>query len=90
MRHERAYLSREVYKLGKLEYWPDEWVPSFKYSCCPSWIKSWLKAPFIPKNAKVIIFHGLPNPPEAIRGISGKWYRHIKPSPWIKDYWTEQ
>lgn len=89
VRHEQAYLSREVYKLGKLEYWPDEWVPSFKYSCCPSWIKSWLKAPFIPKNAKVIIFHGLPNPPEAIRGISGKWYRHIKPAKWISEYWKE-
>lgn len=31
VRHEQAYLSREIHKLGKLEYWPDEWVPSFKY-----------------------------------------------------------
>ena len=28
-------------------------------------------------------------PPEAITGHSGKWYRHIQPSPWIKDYWVE-
>ena len=89
VRHEQAYLSREMHKLGKLEYWPDEWVPSFKYRCCPSWLKSWLQAPSIPAGAKVILFHGLPNPPEAIKGISGKWYRHIKPSPWIKDYWSE-
>jgi len=89
VRHEQAYLSREIHKLGKLEYWPDEWVPSFKYRCCPSWIKSWFKAPFIPDNAKVIIFHGLPNPPEAIKGISGKWYRHIQPSLWIAQHWKE-
>ena len=89
VRHEQAYLSREMFKLGKLEYWPDKWVPSFKYRCCPSWIKSWFEAPSIPKGARVILFHGLPNPPEAIKGVSGKWYRHIQPSPWIKEYWVE-
>jgi len=89
VRHEQAYLSREIHKLGKLDYWPDEWVPSFKYSCCPSWIKSWFEPPSIPKGAKVILFHGLPNPPEAITGKSGKWYRHIQPSPWIREYWVE-
>ncbi len=87
VRHEQAYLSREMHKQGKLRYWPDEWVPSFKYRCCPSWIKSWFQAPSIPKGAKVILFHGLPNPPEAIIGRSGKWYRHIQPSPWIEKYW---
>ena len=89
VRHEQAYLSREMHKLGKLKYWPDEWVPSFKYRCCPSWAKSWFKAPSIPRGAKIILFHGLPNPPEAIIGKSGKWYRHIQPSPWIKEFWVE-
>ena len=89
VRHEQAYLSREINKIGKLKFWPDEWVPSFKYRCAPSWIKSWFQAPSVPKGARVILFHGLPNPPEAIKGISGKWYRHIKPSPWIADYWKE-
>ena len=87
VRHEQAYLSREIHSLGKLEYWQDDWVPSFKYYCCPSWFKSWFQAPSIPKGAKIIIFHGLPNPPEAIKGISGKWYRHIQPSLWITEYW---
>jgi len=87
VRHEQAFLSREINKFGKLEFWPDEWVPSFKYKCCPSWIRSWFVAPSIPIGAKIILFHGLPNPPEAIVGRSGKWYRHIQPSPWIKDYW---
>ncbi len=89
VRHEQAYLSREMDRLGQLEFWPDQWVPSFKYRCAPSWIKSWFEAPSVPEDAKVILFHGLPNPPEAIRGISGKWYRHIRPSPWIEDFWRE-
>ena len=88
-RHEQAYLSAKIQKLGELNFWHDDWVPSFKYHCCPSWIKSWFQTPAIPKNAKIILFHGLPNPPEAIQGISGKWYRHIQPSPWIKNYWVE-
>ena len=67
--------------MGKLEFWPDEWVPSFKYKCCPSWAKSWFVAPSIPKRARVILFHDLPNPPEAIIGRSGKWFRHIQPPP---------
>lgn len=40
VRHEQAYLSREIHKQGKLQYWPDKWVPSFKYRYCPVWIKS--------------------------------------------------
>ena len=87
VRHEQAYLSRELHALGKLQFWPDEWVPSFKYRCAPTWIRSWFEAPSIPQDAKIILFHGLPNPPEAIKGISGKWYRHILPSPWIEEYW---
>jgi hypothetical protein len=89
VRHEQAYLSREMHKKGNMEFWPEHWVPSFKYHCAPSWIRSWFEAPSIPKGAKIILFHGLPNPPEAIKGISGKWYRHIQPSPWIETYWKE-
>ena len=89
VRHEQAYLSREMNKLGKMQFWPIAWVPSFKYHCAPSWINSWVTAPSIPKDTKIILFHGLPNPPEAIKGVSGKWYRHIQPSPWIEKYWSE-
>jgi len=89
VRHEQAYLSREINQVGELDYWPDSWVPSFKYHCCPNWFLSWVKAPFIPDGAKIIIFHGLPNPPEAIKGESGKWYRHIRPASWIEEYWHD-
>ena len=89
VRHEQAYLSREMHKLNKLEFWDNRWVVSFKYHCAPSWIRSWFESPSIPKGTKIILFHGLPNPPEAIKGISGKWYRHIQPSPWIARYWKE-
>jgi len=88
-RHEQAYLSKKIYDKNILSYWPDEWVPSFKYHCVPPIFMRFFKEPSIPLNAKIILFHGLPNPPDAIQGISGKWYRYIKPTPWIKDYWKE-
>ena len=71
--------------IGKLEYWQDEWLPSFKYRCYPSWIKSWYEAPSAHEGAKVILFHGLPNPREDITGNSGKWYQHIQLSLWINE-----
>ncbi len=64
-------------------------MPSFKYHCVPKFPYNLIKTPSIPLNAKIILFHGLPNPPDAIKGKSGKWYRYIKPTPWIEDYWQE-
>lgn len=87
VRHEQAYLSREIRQLGKLNFWTKEWIASFKYDCCPNWDTSWFQKPRIPEGTKIIIFHGLPNPDDAIKGISGKWYRHIQPTNWILDYW---
>jgi len=46
-----------------------------------------VRAPTLPDGAKIVIFHGEINPPDAINGSGGKWYRHVKPSPWLKDYW---
>ena len=89
VRHEQAYLSKQMHQLGKMKFWEDSWVPSFKYHCVPPFPISLFRAPSIPNGAKIILFHGLPNPPEAINGISGKWYRYIKPSPWILNYWRE-
>ncbi|RMA78666.1 glycosyltransferase [Umboniibacter marinipuniceus] len=89
VRHEQAYLSREMHRAGKMQFWPDEWVPSFKYKCLPRFPMNFFVDPFIPDDAKILIFHGLPNPPEAVEGKSGKWYRHFKPARWIEDYWCE-
>jgi len=89
VRHEQAYLCREMVKLGKFNFWEREWVVSFKYHCIPTFPFNFFKKPFIPNNAKIIIFHGLPNPPEAAKGISGKWYRKFKPATWINDCWKE-
>ena len=71
--------------VGKIAYSLDQWVPSFKYRC----YLSWLKLPSIPKALKVILLHGMLNPPEASNGNSGTWHRYIQLFPWIKEFYVE-
>ena len=86
-RNEQAYLSSMIVKEGIFQYWPEPWCPSFKYHCVPSFPLNYFLNPKIPNGAKIILFHGLPEPSEAAEGKSGKWYRYIKKSPWINEHW---
>jgi len=86
-RNEQAYLSDMIVKKGIFYYWPEDWCPSFKYHCVPNFPLNYLMSPKIPMGAKIILFHGLPEPTEAAEGKSGKWYRYIKKSPWINEHW---
>ena len=86
-RNEQAYLSKMIVKKGIFQYWPKSWCPSFKYHCVPNFPLNYVLSPKIPEGAKIILFHGLPEPTEAAEGKSGKWYRYIKKSPWINDHW---
>jgi hypothetical protein len=61
--------------------WPTDWVISYKVSCNA---KGSLDQPAIlPEGAKIVVFHGLPNPGDVMNAPSGRW-RH---APWIKDHW---
>lgn len=88
-RNEQAYLSAEIHKKGQLSYWPSSWCPSFKYHCMKPWPKGYWSDPTIPDGAKIIIFHGHPEPHEAIAGVTHKWYRPVRPTGWVADYWKE-
>jgi len=86
-RNEQAYLSQKMNDKKVLKFWPKEWTPSFKYHCIPKFPLNFFKEPYIPKGAKIILFHGKPEPHEAEKGISGKWYRSFRPVTWISKYW---
>ncbi len=86
-RNEQEYLSAELLAKGALKYWPDEWCRSFKRHCIKPFSFFLARETVIPKNARIIVFHGKPDPHEAIVGVSGKWYRHFKPAAWITDHW---
>ena len=86
-RNEQAYLSDKINEKNILTFWPKDWTPSFKYHCIPKFPFNLWQEPSIPKGAKIILFHGKPEPYEAEKGISGKWYRYFLPVSWITEYW---
>jgi hypothetical protein len=72
----------------KMCYWPDHWVRSFKRHCCSMFPLNLIFAPKEPKNCKILVFHGRPDPDEAIRGYKGKALRHsTRPVPWLAAHW---
>ena len=87
-RNEQAYLSAEIHALGELSFWPDSRCPSFKYHCLHPWPLGYFQDASIPAGAKIIIFHGHPEPHEAIAGITHKWYRPVRPTAWVAEHWA--
>jgi hypothetical protein len=89
VRNEQAYLSDYLHKQGKLAYWPADWCASWKYHCIPRFPGNYWRVPFLPKGARILVFHGVMNPPDALEGRSNGNWRFARPAPWIADYWKE-
>jgi hypothetical protein len=87
VRNEQEFITQYLARQGKLSYWPDAWCRSFKRHCMRRGLAGWFAQPQIPKGARIIVFHGKPNPPDVIAGISGKWYRRVVPAQWVADNW---
>lgn len=91
----QEYLSdMVVQKYGKLNFWPDELIRSFKYHCLPYWFLRTCIKPSIPNNSRIVVFHGNPNMEQAIEGvweedmpIYKKVYKNFLPCKWIENYW---
>lgn len=87
VRNEQEYITLQLARAGRLDYWPEAWCRSFKRHCLRPFPLSLVQQPRIPDDARVIAFHGRPNPPEAAAGRSGKWYRHVRPTEWVATHW---
>jgi hypothetical protein len=70
-----------------LVYWPDKWCRSFKRHCIKPFSLFVARETEMPADTRVLVFHGKPDPHEAIAGVSGKWYRRFKPATWVSDHW---
>jgi hypothetical protein len=87
LRNEQAWLSEVLHQQGKLDYWPAAWCASWKYHCIPRFPLNFFTAPVVPQGARIIIFHGVVNPPDAIAGRSmGNWRRTLA-APWLEEHW---
>ena len=86
-RNEQQFVTTLLARQGKMGFWPDAWCRSFKRHCVRTHVLNLFLPPRIPEGARIIAFHGKPNPPDAIAGRSGKWYRRVIPTDWVKDHW---
>lgn len=89
LRNEQAWLSEAMQQQGKLTYWPKAWCASWKYHCVPRFPFNYWRTPSIPPGARIIIFHGVMNPPDALAGRSNGNWRRAKPATWIAEHWHE-
>lgn len=83
-------------KTGKVEWWPDKWVCSFKRQLVPLFPLNKIFVPWRPsKSVSIVAFHGQPDLPQALEGYYLKYNKPVKPhltckpTPWIKEYWHE-
>jgi hypothetical protein len=85
---EQAFLT---HAMEEVKWWPDDWVKSYKWHCRLIFPLNLFLRVKKPKSCRILVFHGRPDPDEAISGYRGKSLRHhILPSPWIADYWHER
>lgn len=91
---EQVYITRELGE-DNIDFFPEEWCKSFKYHCMHGGIKNSFRTPSrYPSGSKIIVFHGNPNPINAIEGNWGKpvpwfkkFYKTVKPTSWVADHW---
>lgn len=55
---------------GGVKFWPKAWVRHFRIQCIPTFPLNLFVEPKQPRNAKIVIFAGSMNPPDA---IAGRW-----------------
>lgn len=74
---------------GQRDYWPDAWVRSFKRHAHRAFPLNLVAEPKIDYHAKILVFHGKPDPDEAIHGYRHKSLRKsTRPAPGLAEHWT--
>ena len=88
-RLEQEYVTHMVE--DQIQWWPIEWVRSFRRHCRPAFPLNLLVKPSVPTGAKIIAFHGLPKLDDARSGYLTCYPHKIcRPSPWIDAHWSEK
>lgn len=86
---EQAYVHAAV---PDVEFWPAQWVISFKRHLRQPLLMDRIRAPKQPPdNARIVAFHGDPRPIDLTGSKTHKWAAFPRygrgPVSWVKDYW---
>lgn len=83
---DQHYVSAQV---PGLDFWPESWCRSFKKHCVAPAPRCYFETPRIPEDARIVVFHGHPNPPDAIRGCRIRHsLRVARSTPWVQANWS--
>lgn len=89
----QTFFTTSVAKKQAVKWWPESWCKSFKIHCMPHRLLRGLLTPKMPKECKILVFHGPPKPTDA---AIGKWVKHngkrrmMRPAKWISDLWNPE
>jgi hypothetical protein len=77
---------------GEQAYWPSAWCRSFKEELLPAWPQRLWAPAALPPDARIVVFHGKPDPADAAQGRwPSPWYKKtyktIRPAAWIGEHW---
>lgn len=92
---EQAFMTHAVGLFGKVNWWPEEWIASFKRNCTRTFPLNRFLAPRKPTGASILCFHGHPNQQEATEGYrvvmrDGRgvpFHLTTRPAPWVEELW---
>ena len=90
---EQLYTSSVAQRHGSFAYIPSDWIASFKFDCRRKPPANLFRQPRLPRNARVICFHGRPKNQEAMDGYHKRpWTsrRRSLPCAWIKEHWIDR
>ena len=84
----QQFMSYELDKRGLLQFWPKNWCVSFKNHCVPRYFCSYFLDPYIPKDARIVVFAGNLKMQDVVSGRGSNWYRRIGRLDWLIAAWV--
>ncbi len=74
----------------QMVFWPKHWTISFKEHCRPLFPFNYLIEARRPRDARIVVFHGRPDPDEAAYGYQDhKIHHYVRPTRWVRELWEQ-
>lgn len=85
---EQQYTSLLGRERGDFEYFPNDWIASFKRNAMRMPPLNHFLPPKLPEDTRVMCFHGKPKMEEALEGYKGGFTRSTLPAEWLQREWV--
>ena len=86
-RREQEFVTLKARQLGILNFWPPEMCVSFQHTCMPPPLLPFLRAPALPKSARIVIFTSGLTMEDALAGRGRHWSRPVGQCDWLRQHW---